>query len=83
MRIEKKVLKDLEIINNNAKYIGIKVIMIRHILESHANNRRVISNVLNATRNTELYDLILLACPKLKESEKLLLNNNKDIHLKS
>ncbi|AIJ06073.1 hypothetical protein JH146_1231 [Methanocaldococcus bathoardescens] len=67
MKNDEKILEDLKIINSKAKFIGIKILMIRHIIESHIDDRKLIYKILESTKNTELYGLILTACPKLEK----------------
>ncbi len=67
MESDEKIIEDLKIINSKAKFVGIKILMIRHIIESHINNKRLIYKILESTKNTELYELILTACPKLEK----------------
>ena len=67
MKNDDKILEDLKIINSKAKFIGIKILMIRHIIEPLIDDRNLIYKILESTKNTELYGLILTACPKLEE----------------
>ncbi|CAB3287184.1 conserved protein of unknown function [Methanocaldococcus lauensis] len=65
-----KILEDLKIINSKARYMGIKIVLVRHIIEPHINNEKIMHKILKSTENSELYNLILLSCPKLKYSLK-------------
>lgn len=67
MENDEKIIEDLKIINSKAKFVGIKILMIRHIIESHMKDKKSIYKILESTKNTELYKLILIACPKLEE----------------
>jgi len=62
----KKIINDLNIINSKAKFVGIKIIMIRRIIHRYKDNDKLIKKVLEGIKNTELYDLVLSACPELR-----------------
>ncbi len=47
--------------------MGIKIIMVRHLIEPHINNKKLLYKVLESTKDTEIHNLILTACPKLEE----------------
>ncbi|WP_244409401.1 DNA-directed RNA polymerase subunit I [Methanocaldococcus jannaschii] len=61
-----KIINDLNTINSKAKFIGIKIIMVRRIIDMHKDNDKLIKKVLEGIKNTDLYDLVLNACPELK-----------------
>ncbi|ADC70187.1 conserved hypothetical protein [Methanocaldococcus sp. FS406-22] len=67
MENDEKIIEDLKIINSKAKFVGIKILMIRHIIESHIKDEKLICRILESTKNTELHELILTACPKLEK----------------
>jgi DNA-directed RNA polymerase subunit I len=67
MKTDEKIIEDLKIINDKAKYMGIKIIMVRHLIEPHINNKKLLYKVLESTKDTEIHNLILTACPKLEE----------------
>ncbi|WP_456419256.1 V4R domain-containing protein [Methanocaldococcus infernus] len=62
-----RIVRMLEIIDNKAKFMGIKLTMIRNLLERYKNNKELIKEILKLTEGKRLYDLILEACPELKE----------------
>ncbi len=69
-----KILEDLKIINSEAKYMGLKIVLVRHVIEPHINNEKIMRRILKSTENSELYNLILLSCPKLKYYSKKIKN---------
>ncbi|ADC69158.1 DNA-directed RNA polymerase, subunit I (RpoI) [Methanocaldococcus sp. FS406-22] len=71
-----KIINDLNIINSKAKFLGIKIIMVRRIIDIYKDNDELIKKVLESIKDTELYDLVLRACPELR-GEKI-----RNVHFK-
>ena len=61
-----KIINDLNIINSKAKFVGIKIIMVRRIIDTHKDDDELMKKVLESIKDTELYDLVLRACPELR-----------------
>ncbi|WP_456471840.1 V4R domain-containing protein [Methanocaldococcus sp.] len=70
MNTATRVIRMLEIIDNKAKFIGIKLSMIRNLLERYKDNEELLKEILKQTEGKKIHDLILEACPELKELEE-------------
>ncbi|ENN96325.1 hypothetical protein J422_03159 [Methanocaldococcus villosus KIN24-T80] len=64
------IVEMLRIIDNRAKFMGIKLTMIKNLLEKYKDNKELLKEVLKETEGTKLHDLILEACPYLRDLDK-------------
>ena len=65
-----QIVNMLRTIDNRAKFTGIKLTMMKNLLEKYKNDRELLREVLKLTRGTRLHDLIIEAYPVLAELEK-------------
>ncbi|WP_423793425.1 V4R domain-containing protein [Methanocaldococcus indicus] len=65
-----KLIEMLKIIDNRAKFMGIKLTMMKNLLEKYKDDKELLKEVLKLTEGTRLHDLILEAYPPLEELEK-------------
>lgn len=65
-----KVIEMLRIIDNRAKFMGIKLTMMKNLLEKYKDNKDLLKEVLKLTEGTRLHDLILEAYPPLEELKR-------------
>ncbi|WP_456372253.1 V4R domain-containing protein [Methanocaldococcus sp.] len=68
-----KIIEMLKVIDNRAKFIGIKLNMMKNLLEKYKDDKELLKEVLKLTEGTRLHELILEAYPpleKLKEELK-------------
>ncbi|AIJ05887.1 hypothetical protein JH146_1044 [Methanocaldococcus bathoardescens] len=65
-----KIIEMLRIIDNRAKFMGIKLTMMKNLLEKYKDNKELLKEVLKLTEGTRLHELILEAYPPLEELEK-------------
>jgi predicted hydrocarbon binding protein len=70
MTTANEIVEMLKNIDSKAKFTGIKLTMIKNLLEKYRNNRELLEDVLRLTRGTHLHDLILEAYPQLQSLEK-------------
>lgn len=65
-----KIIEMLRIIDNRAKFMGIKLTMMKNLLEKYKDNKELLKEVLKLTEGTRLHELILEAYPPLEELKK-------------
>ncbi|CAB3287692.1 V4R domain-containing protein [Methanocaldococcus lauensis] len=65
-----KIIEMLKIIDNRAKFMGIKLNMMKNLLEKYKDNKELLKEVLKITKGTRLHELILEAYPPLETLEK-------------
>ncbi|XRO77587.1 V4R domain-containing protein [Methanocaldococcus sp. 10A] len=65
-----KIIEMLRIIDNRAKFMGIKLNMMKNLLEKYKDNKELLKEVLKLTEGTRLHELILEAYPPLEELKK-------------
>jgi predicted hydrocarbon binding protein len=65
-----KIIEMLRIIDNRAKFMGIKLTMMKNLLEKYKDNKELLKEVLKLTEGTRLHELILEAYPPLGELKK-------------
>jgi predicted hydrocarbon binding protein len=65
-----QIVNMLRTIDRRAKFRGIKLVMIRNLLEKYKNDKALLKGVLRLTRGTKLHDLIIEARPELEELEE-------------
>ena len=61
----KKIIYDLNIINSKVKSEGLKIVMTKRLIDRYKDNEYLIKGVLKIIKDTELYSLVLRACPEL------------------
>ena len=66
MATANEIVEMLRNIDSKAKFTGIKLTMIKNLLEKYRNDRELLIDVLKLTRGTHLHDLILEAYPQLE-----------------
>ncbi|ACV25209.1 hypothetical protein [Methanocaldococcus fervens] len=62
-----KIINDLEVINNNLKSEGIKIIMAQNRIKPHIHNEEMMNKILNSIKDNKLYNLVLIALEMLKK----------------
>jgi len=65
-----KIIEMLRIIDNRAKFMGIKLNMMKNLLEKYKDNKELLKEVLKLTEGTRLHELILEAYPPLEELKR-------------
>ena len=65
-----KIIEMLRIIDNRAKFMGIKLTMMKNLLEKYKDDKELLKEVLKLTEGTRLHELILEAYPPLEELKK-------------
>jgi len=65
-----QIVNMLRTIDNRAKFTGIKLTMMKNLLEKYKNDRELLREVLKLTRGTRLHELILEAYPTLADLDK-------------
>ncbi|WP_048203434.1 V4R domain-containing protein [Methanocaldococcus infernus] len=78
-----KIIESLKVIDSRAKFMGIKLTMIRNLLEKYRDDKDLLKEVLKALRGSHLYDLVLEACPYLKDLENEILEEELTGHIES
>ncbi len=78
-----KLIEMLKIIDNRAKYMGIKLTMIKNLLEKYKDNKELLKEVLKLTEGTKLHELILEAYPPLEELKKELMEETYKMQIQS
>ena len=66
MTTANEIVEMLRNIDSKAKFTGIKLTMIKNLLERYRSNRELLMDVLKMTKGTHLHDLILEAYPQLE-----------------
>ncbi|XRO75651.1 V4R domain-containing protein [Methanocaldococcus sp. 28A] len=65
-----EIIEMLRIIDNRAKFVGIKLTMMKNLLVKYKDNKELLKEVLKLTEGTRLHELILEAYPPLEELKK-------------
>jgi len=78
-----KIIEMLRIIDNRAKFMGIKLTMMKNLLEKYKDNKELLKEVLKLTEGTRLHELILEAYPPLEELEKELREEEYELKIAS
>ena len=78
-----KIIEMLRIIDNRAKFMGIKLTMMKNLLEKYKDNKELLKEVLKLTEGTRLHELILEAYPPLEELKKEIMEEEYDIKITS
>ena len=70
MATANEIIEMLRNIDSKAKFTGIKLTMVKNLLEKYRNDRELLIEVLRLTKGTHLHDLILEAYPQLESLKR-------------